>query len=183
MKRIKDLSTKEIYSIFFEAIKNKSGRVVNTKINGDTKPIFILDKNPFDKRVMLDLETLSIYQIRTFLGKTVGIDKILDMEDTKNEQRRNRLKEQLDKVSDTISDDLKKKYIEKLKLRRQHKTRKVVNKKGIKNLKLKKPLVKVKKPVAKGQMAKPMANRPMTKRPMVKKPMVRRPMVRRPMVR
>lgn len=162
--KIKELSAKEIYFTFFKALKNKSGRVINTKINGDTRQVFIINRNPFDKKVMLDLETLSIYQIRTILGKTVGIDKILDIDDDRNEQSNNRLKEQLDKMSDTISDDLKKKYIEKLKLRKQHKTKKVVSKKTIKNIKLKRPLVKVKKPT-------------------VKKPMVKRPMVRRPMVR
>lgn len=160
MKRIRDLSAREIYSIFFDALKNRSGKIFNTKINGENKLIFIFYKNPFDKRVILDLESLSVYQIKTFLGKITSIDQILDIDDTRNKREDDRLKEQLEKISDLISDDLKKKFIERLKVRRQQKKQKVAPKKVVKK-------------------AKP---RPKPK-PKPRKPMMKRPMVRRPVVR
>ena len=44
MKRIRDLSAREIYSIFFDALKNRSGKIFNIKINGENKLIFIFYK-------------------------------------------------------------------------------------------------------------------------------------------
>jgi hypothetical protein len=144
MKRIKDLSSKEIYSIFFEALKNKSGKIITTKINGEKKLVFILNKNPFDQKLILDLESLSVYHIRTFFGRIMSIDQILDIENTREGQKGDRLKEELEKISDIISDDLKEKFIEKLKAKKHEAKKKRVahEKKEFKKIKPKRPMAR-----------------------------------------
>ena len=144
MKRIKDLSSKEIYSIFFAALKNKSGKIINAKINGEKKLVFILNKNPFDQKLILDLESLSVYHIRTFFGRIMSIDQILDIENTREGQKGDRLKEELEKISDIISDDLKEKFIEKLKAKKHEAKKKKVahGKKEFKRIKPKRPMAR-----------------------------------------
>jgi hypothetical protein len=79
--------------------------------------VFVLKKNPFNKKLVLVLDSLSIYQVKTFLGQIISVEKVLDINQTQNTQN-NKFKEELNKISQKISEDAKSKIIERLKTRK-----------------------------------------------------------------
>jgi len=115
--RFENMASQEIYETFFNALKNKEGVVRILRIDGEKKAVFVLKKNPFNKKLVLVLDSLSIYQVKTFLGQIISVEKVLDINQTQNTQN-NKFKEELKKISQKISEDAKSKIIEKLKTRK-----------------------------------------------------------------
>lgn len=109
----------EVYAVFFNAIKNSEGHIKNIIINNEKRTIFILKKNPFDKKVILDLDSLSIYEVRVFFGKIVSIDKILDIDDTIDNKNKDLFKEKLEELSGKISEEFKNSFLEHLKKKKE----------------------------------------------------------------
>ena len=108
------MAPKDIYSVFFNAIKEREGKIITTTIDGLKKPIFVLKKNTFKEKWVLDLESLSIYQIKTFFGRIISIKKVLDIRETNNDANKDKFKEELEKLSSKFSDDMKSTFLEKL---------------------------------------------------------------------
>lgn len=112
--RFEDMAPKEVYSVFFNAIKNREGKIINTNIDGVKKPVFVLRKNPFNEKIVMDLESLSIYQIKTILGRIRSINKVLDIRETNNEAHKDKFKEELGKLSSKFSEDMKSAFVQKM---------------------------------------------------------------------
>jgi len=114
--RFENLASQDIYNIFFNAIRNKKGAIRTLRIDGKKCSIFILNRNPFDNKYVLALESLSIHRVKTFFGQIVSIEKVLDMNDA-SENNQDRFKEELNKLSTKISENMKSKFLERLKLK------------------------------------------------------------------
>lgn len=147
------MASQEIYEIFFNALRNKEGVVRVLRIDGEKKPVFFLKKNPFDKKLVIALNDLSIHQVKTFLGQVVSVEKVLDINQSQNNQS-DRLRDELKKISQKISEDMKSKLIERLKARKiEIKTKEF---KPIRKIKPRefKPNIKPRRPLVRRSMAK-----------------------------
>lgn len=147
------MASQEIYEIFFNALRNKEGVVRVLRIDGEKKPVFFLKKNPFDKKLVIALNDLSIHQVKTFLGQVVSVEKVLDINQSQNNQS-DRLRDELKKISQKISEDMKSKLIERLKARKiEIKTKEF---KPIREIKPRefKPNIKPKRPMVRRSVAK-----------------------------
>lgn len=147
------MASQEIYEIFFNALRNKEGVVRVLRIDGEKKPVFFLKKNPFDKKFVIVLNDLSIHQVKTFLGQVISVEKVLDINQSQNNQS-DRLRDELKKISQKISEDMKSKLIERLKARKiEIKPREF---KPIRELKPRelKPKIKPKRPMVRRSVAK-----------------------------
>lgn len=151
--RFENMASQEIYEIFFNALRNKEGVVRVLRIDGEKKPVFFLKKNPFDKKLVIALNDLSIHQVKTFLGQVVSVEKVLDINQSQNNQS-DRLRDELKKISQKISEDMKSKLIERLKARKiEIKTKEF---KPIRKIKPRefKPNIKPRRPLVRRSMAK-----------------------------
>lgn len=110
------MTSQEVYDIFFNAIRNREGKIIKLRIDGEKKPIFVLNNNPFNKRLVFALDDFSIHQIKTFLGQVVSVEKVLDISQA-SEDRKDSLQEELKKLSQKFSEDMKGKFLERLKAR------------------------------------------------------------------
>lgn len=147
------MASQEIYEIFFNALRNREGVVRVLRIDGEKKPVFFLKKNPFDKKLVIALNDLSIHQVKTFLGQVVSVEKVLDINQSQNNQS-DRLRDELKKISQKISEDMKSKIIERLKARKiEIKPREF---KPIRELKPRelKPKIKPRRPMVRRSVAK-----------------------------
>ena len=147
------MASQEIYEIFFNALRNKEGVVRVLRIDGEKKPVFFLKKNPFDKKFVIVLNDLSIHQVKTFLGQVISVEKVLDINQSQNNQS-DRLRDELKKISQKISEDMKSKLIERLKARKiEIKPREF---KPIREIKPRefKPNIKPKRPMVRRSVAK-----------------------------
>jgi hypothetical protein len=145
----KNYSPKDIYAVFFNAIKQKDGAITRLSVYGTKKPIFILKNNPFKEKIVIDLDSYDIYRLRTFLGRIISIDNVLDIDDTNNQRHRDLFEDEIEKIMDLISDDLKSKAIEKLKKKAELKAKQELKKTEIKKIK-----AKYKRPIVRRSFAK-----------------------------
>jgi hypothetical protein len=153
--RFEDMVPKEVYSVFFNAITNREGKIITTTIDGLKKPIFVLKRNPFNEKLVMDLETLSIHQIKTLFGRIVNINKVLDIRETNNEAHKDKFKEELGKLSSKFSEDMKSAFVQKMQ-------KKAAAKRELKNREFRprelkrelKPKIKPKRPMVRRSIAK-----------------------------
>jgi len=145
--RFEDLAPSDVYETFFNALRNKDGAIRILTIDGEKKAVFTLNRNSFNKKLVLALESLSIYQVEIHLGQIVSVKKLLDINQA-HVSKNNRLKEELENISQKIADDLKSKFIENLKSKKLERKPRVFKSKARKpEKKPKKP--KVRRPIAK----------------------------------
>lgn len=140
------MNPEEIYSVFFEALRNNEGITGKLSIDGKKKKVFLLKKNHFNKKYVLDLETLSIFQVHNFLG-IITSTKVLDINGI-SESNKDKLQEELEKLSKKFSEDMKSTFLERLKLRKLE-----LNKREIKPRELR-PKFKPRKPIVRRSIAK-----------------------------
>jgi len=114
-KRFEKMAPKEVYDVFFTAIRERDGKIRVIEINGERTPVFVLNKNPFDKKLILDLRSLSVCQVKIFLGRIVSVNQVLSINHLDNQNTSDKFKEELKKLSDKISQDMKSKFLERLK--------------------------------------------------------------------
>lgn len=145
--RFEDMNSSEIYSVFFQAIKDKEGIIGHIKVDGEKKPVFILKNNIFNEKYVLDLKDLSICQVKMFLGHIVSVNKVLDINELNNQQEKDKLKEELAKLSKKFTDDMKGSFLEKMKKLNLHKNKKEFKVREFKSIKPKRPMIR--KPMAK----------------------------------
>lgn len=147
--RFENMASQEIYETFFNALKNKEGAVRVLRIDGEKKAVFVLKKNPFNRKLVIVLNDLSIYQVKTFLGQIISVEKVLDINQTQNTQN-DKLKEELNKISQKISEDAKSKIIERLKAKKLEK----IKSREFKPHRELKHKIKPKRPMVRRPMAK-----------------------------
>ncbi len=145
--RFEDLAPSDVYETFFNALRDKDGVIRILTIDGKKKAVFVLNRNPFNKKVVFALESLSIYQVETYLGRIVDVKKLLDINQARG-TKNNRLREELENISQKIADDLKSKFIENLKSKKIERKPKVFKSKTRKPEKKPKKL-KVRRSIAK----------------------------------
>lgn len=113
--RYEEMATQDVYDVFFNAIKNKEGTVKVIRIDGEKKPVFILKKNPFNKTLVLSLDSLSIHKVSTLFGKVISVDKVMSINQIPITNTPEHFKTQMEKVSKKISENLKKRAMQRMK--------------------------------------------------------------------
>ncbi len=123
MKNSDKMAAKELYTAFLKAIKENKGKIVNTNINGVDAKVYLL--NTTTSRVVLDLNDLSIYQVKTISGRKLIFNKLANTDDlNKKNIKEDNLKKALKNLGKQFSDDMKGSFLEKLQAMRaiKHKT-------------------------------------------------------------
>jgi len=114
---VKKMAPKELYAAFLKAIKENNGKIVNTNINGRDAKVYLLNTNT--ARFVLDLNDLSIYQVKTISGKKLLFNKLANPDDlNKKNIEEDGLKKAMKALSKQFSDDMKSTFLERLQATR-----------------------------------------------------------------